>query len=74
MLGCFTGDREKDLVRLPFEVSGGEANLWLVVHVDLRQNARVRAFSEHAHAALVAQRRLFEGLAPQPPARRARRR
>jgi DNA-binding transcriptional LysR family regulator len=74
MLGCFTGDGERDLVRLPFPVSGAEANLWLVVHVDLRQNARVRAFSEHAYAALAAQRRLFEGLLPQPNAGRGRRR
>jgi DNA-binding transcriptional LysR family regulator len=74
MLACFTGDRESELVRLPFEVSAPEANLWLVVHVDLRQNARVRAFSEHAYAALAAQRRLFEGLVPQPRPGQARRR
>jgi DNA-binding transcriptional LysR family regulator len=61
MLAYFVGDREKDLQRLPFPVSDPEANLWLLIHVDLRQNARVRALTEHAYAALVAQRALFEG-------------
>ena len=46
-------------MRLPFAVSDPNDNVWLLVHVDLRQNARVRAFSEHTYAALVAQRPLF---------------
>jgi hypothetical protein len=45
-------------------------NVSLLVHVDLRQNARVPAFSEHTYAALVAHRPLFEGDAPQPAQRR----
>jgi DNA-binding transcriptional LysR family regulator len=69
VLGCFMGDREPSLVRLPFAVSDPTLNVWLLIHVDLRQNARVRAFSEHTHAALVAQRPLFEGDAPQARAR-----
>ena len=56
----------KGLVRLPFAVSDANVNVWLLVHVDLRQNARVRAFSEHTYAALVALRRLFEGHTRQP--------
>ena len=64
VLGCFMGDREKALVRLPFAVSDPNVNVWLLIHVDLRQNARVRAFTEHAHAALLAQRTLFEGQTP----------
>jgi DNA-binding transcriptional LysR family regulator len=71
VLGCFMGDREPSLVRLPFAVSDPNVNVWLLVHVDLRQNARVRAFSEHTYAALVARRPLFEGHAPQPGGRRA---
>jgi DNA-binding transcriptional LysR family regulator len=73
VLGCFVGDREQSLVRLPFAVSDPNVNVWLLVHVDLRQNARVRAFSEHTYAALVARRPLFEGHTPQPPERRASR-
>ncbi|HEY0870021.1 MAG TPA: hypothetical protein VGD55_06465, partial [Acidothermaceae bacterium] len=70
VLGCFMGDREQSLVRLPFAVSDPTLNLALLVHVDLRQNVRVRAFSEHTYAALVAQRPLFQGDAPQPTQRR----
>jgi DNA-binding transcriptional LysR family regulator len=36
------------------------ADLLLVIHVDMRKNARVRAFVEHVYAALAAQRPLFE--------------
>jgi DNA-binding transcriptional LysR family regulator len=61
VLGCFMGDREKALVRLPFAVSDPNVNVWLLIHVDLRQNARVRAFTEHAYPALLEQRGLFEG-------------
>jgi hypothetical protein len=57
---------------VPFAVSDPSVNVWLLVHVDLRQNARVRAFSEHTYSALVAQRPLFEGHAPQPGGRLAR--
>jgi DNA-binding transcriptional LysR family regulator len=72
VLGCFMGDQEKTLVRLPFPVSDPNVNVWLLIHVDLRQNARVRAFAEHTYAALVAQRSLFEGA--RPPTRRTERR
>jgi DNA-binding transcriptional LysR family regulator len=71
MVGCFMGDREPSLVRLPFAVSDPNVNVWLLIHVDLRQNARVRAFSEHAYAALVVQRPLFEGQARELAERRA---
>jgi DNA-binding transcriptional LysR family regulator len=61
VLGCFMGDQEKTLVRLPFAVSDPNVNVWLLIHVDLRHNARVRAFAEHTWSALVAQRAFFEG-------------
>jgi DNA-binding transcriptional LysR family regulator len=70
VLGCFMGDREQSLVRLPFAVSDPNVNVWILVHVDLRQNARVRAFSEHTYAGLVAQRPLFEGHSRQAAERR----
>jgi DNA-binding transcriptional LysR family regulator len=41
--GRFMGDAEEQLERLPFAVSDTNVNIWLVIHVDLRQNARVRA-------------------------------
>ena len=61
VLGCFMGDQDKSLVQLPFAVSDPHVNVWLLIHVDLRQNARVRAFAEHTYAALLDQRPLFEG-------------
>lgn len=61
VLGRFMGDAEEQLERLPFAVSDTNVNIWLLIHVDLRQNARVRAFTEHAHAALLALRPFFEG-------------
>jgi len=59
-LGCFMGDREKTMRRLPFSFPELTAKVWMLVHVDMRRNARVRAFVAHAQAALVAQRALFE--------------
>ncbi len=71
VLPCLMADPERTLVRLPFAVSDPDVNVWLLIHVDLRQNARVRIFTEHAHAALLARRDLFEGRARQARERRA---
>ena len=59
MLGCYMGDREGGLERLPFQFPELSAHLWLLLHVDLRQNARVRAFVQHTHASLLAQQPPF---------------
>jgi DNA-binding transcriptional LysR family regulator len=59
-LGCFMGEREKTLERLPFRFPEASGYLWLVLHVDLKRNARVRAFVEHTYAAMVALRSSFE--------------
>ena len=58
----FLAAGDKTLVRLhvPFPETLRGADLLLVVHVDMRKNARVRAFAEHVFAALVAQRSVFE--------------
>lgn len=63
MVGCFMGDREAGLERLPFAFPEVRAELWMVVHVDMQRTARVSAFFEHVYAALLAQRSLFEGAA-----------
>jgi len=59
-LGCFMGEREKGVVRLPFRFPEAGGYLRMLIHVDLRRNARVRAFVEHAHASMVALRSSFE--------------
>jgi hypothetical protein len=33
----------------------------MLIYVDVHRSARVRAFVKHTHAALLAQRALFEG-------------
>jgi DNA-binding transcriptional LysR family regulator len=59
----FMAARDEPLVPLPlpFPEPPGGADLLMLIHVDMRKNARVRAFVEHTFAALVAQRRIFEG-------------
>lgn len=52
-LPCFVADVERELVRLGDVVPEASATLWILVHPDLRRNARVRAFVEHAHAELL---------------------
>jgi DNA-binding transcriptional LysR family regulator len=59
-LGCFMGEREKSIERLPFRFPEASGYLWLVIHVDLKRNARVRAFVEHAYTSMVALRSRFE--------------
>ena len=54
------GDKTLERLNVPFPEAPTGADLLLLIHVDMRKNARVRAFVEHAFAALVAQRRLFE--------------
>ena len=41
-LGCFMGDREPGLERLPFRFPDAGSWLRMLVHADLRRNARVR--------------------------------
>jgi DNA-binding transcriptional LysR family regulator len=58
----FMASGDKTLVHLPLEfpeVPTG-ADLLLVVHADLRRNARVRAFVDHAYGALQGMRARFE--------------
>lgn len=58
----FLAARDKGLerLRIDFPEPPVGADLLLLIHADMRRNARVRAFVEHAFAALVAERSLFE--------------
>lgn len=58
-LGCFMAEVEPELVRLPFLFDESASDLWMLVHVDLRRNARVRAFVEFAYDAIVDTRSRF---------------
>lgn len=56
-----SGDKTVERLPIAFPEAPSQADLLLLIHADMRRNARVRAFVEHAYAALVAQRALFEG-------------
>jgi DNA-binding transcriptional LysR family regulator len=61
LLPRFIGDPEPRLVRLFKLPSDGAAYLWLLIHSDLRQTARVRAFVDFMTEAIVTDRKLYEG-------------
>ena len=52
-LPCFVADAERQLVRLSDVVPEASATLWILVHRDLRRNARVRTFVDYACAELL---------------------
>ncbi|MCL4745168.1 MAG: LysR family transcriptional regulator [Burkholderiaceae bacterium] len=61
MLPCFAADPDPALVRLGPVHDEASSALWILVHADLRRNARVRAFVEYVHDALSRERSSFEG-------------
>ena len=61
MLPCFAGDAEPRLRRLHAPVREAGTELWLWVHADLRRNARVRLFVDHAWEQLRELAPVFEG-------------
>ncbi len=63
LLPCFIADDTAGLVRIGQIVPEASAELWILVHADLRRNARMRSFVEFAHHALAAMQSRFEGRA-----------
>ena len=61
ILPCFMGDPDPILERLFLVTDIWDYHLWLLVHADLRQAARVRAFSDFISQTIVADRCLYEG-------------
>ncbi|WP_418315794.1 LysR family transcriptional regulator [Piscinibacter sakaiensis] len=61
LLPCFSADADATLVRISDVIPEASAMLWIVVHADLRRNARVRSFVEFADAALRQLQPRFEG-------------
>ena len=57
----FIGDQHPDIVCVDEPMSGQGADLWLLTHPDLRHAARVRAFMDHAGAALSKRKSLLNG-------------
>ena len=61
LLPCILGDNDPALSRLSPPSRVLDMQLWALVHPDLRQNARARAFLDHIAAALRSPRPDFEG-------------
>lgn len=60
LLPCFLGEGVRALQRIDLERPELYGDLWLLVHVDLRTNARVRAFVDFIHTEITAQHARFE--------------
>lgn len=58
-LPCNVGDRHPDLTRVPFQQPFTFQSLWLLLHRDLRETARVRLFVDDLSARIRARRALF---------------
>lgn len=61
MLPCFLGESEPTLQRLSPARANSNFELWLLTHLDLRANARVRIFSDFIASAIKGHRGLLEG-------------
>jgi DNA-binding transcriptional LysR family regulator len=61
MLPCFLGDGEPGLRRVPDTAPIADRGIWLLLHNDLRNSARVRAFVDFMAPAILRRRALLEG-------------
>lgn len=67
MIGCFAADPDPGLRRVyPDPITRNRMDLWLLWHPDVRQVARVRAFTAFITDTFMADRDLFEGRRPWP--------
>lgn len=60
-LPAFIGDLDVNLERLFVVPLVEDDHLWLLIHADLRQTARVRAFVDFVTEAILEERSLYEG-------------
>jgi DNA-binding transcriptional LysR family regulator len=58
-LPCHLGDRSPELIRAPFQKPLAYRNLWLLLHRDLRNTARVRLFVDYLAEQIAARRNEF---------------
>lgn len=57
----FAAGADRSLTRLPFDLPETSGDMWMAIHVDLRRNARVRAFVDFVYEGLTSLRARFEG-------------
>lgn len=63
-LAAFGADGDPDFLRLRPPAEDLALDIWLLIHPDLRRNARIRAFTDFMAAALSERRDLIEGRRP----------
>jgi DNA-binding transcriptional LysR family regulator len=63
-LPTYVGDADPALLRVPQSTGRHLADLWLLCHTDLRDNARFRAARALVAETLISHRALFEGAGP----------
>ena len=56
---CFLGDQHKGLLRIPNVQVVPSRSIWLLLHGDLRNSARVRAFVDHTASEIQARKTEF---------------
>jgi DNA-binding transcriptional LysR family regulator len=64
LLPCYLGDTEANLVRVVEPSAEIIRDVWLVMHHDLQNSARVRATADHLVTAVCAHAELLEGRRP----------
>lgn len=64
ILPCFIGDSDKDLIRVSPFTSEHKFELFMLVHPDLRNNAKVKEFRNYMLDAIKEKRTLIEGQCP----------
>lgn len=64
ILPCFIGDKDPQLIRVPPYTSEHKFELWMLIHPDLRDNAKVREFKCYMQKALAQHQDLIEGRCP----------
>jgi len=58
-IACCLGDRHPDLIRAPFQKPLPYRNIWLLLHRDLRKNARIRLFVDFLAAQIKSRKDEF---------------
>ncbi len=67
VLPCFLGDPNPNLVRIPPYVSEAKFDLWLLIHPDLRKNAKIQQFVRFMVDAVKSLKPLLMGQSYQIP-------
>lgn len=65
---CFMAELDPELVRLPVDTRWASAALWVLVHMDTKHVARIRALANHLCTELDALASRLDPFGPMPEA------